>query len=117
MEYLSRVVLDVNGVQIDDFKSATDKEVEVHKQVNLMNKTGFMAVTPRHAVDVEYVVPFSGEFDWVAVKNGRLTLEYENGKRKTYTGVYVLKIGDEKTDGENETVRTIELGATGKGTE
>jgi len=117
MEYLSRVLLDVNGVQIDDFKSATDKEVELNKRVNLMNKTGFMAATPRYGVEVEYVVPYSGEFDWTAVKDGRLTLEYENGKRVTYTGVCTLTVGDEKAEGENETTRAITLGATGKVTE
>ena len=114
MEYLSRVLLDVNGVQIDDFKSATDKEVELNKRVNLMNKTGFMAATPRYGVEVEYVVPYSGEFDWSAVKDGRLTLKYENGKIITYTGVCTLTIGDEKVDGENETTRSITLGAAGR---
>ncbi len=114
MEYLSRVILDVNGLIIEDFKSVAVKEREYHKPVNLMNKTGFMATMPRHLIDVDYVVPATEEpFDWAALKDGRLSLEYPNGSRETFTGVYILKVGEMKADGENETVQSIELGATG----
>ena len=114
-EYVSRVLLDVNGQSIEDFKSVEEKEIEKHKQVNLMNKTGHTQVTPRYGVDVEYVVPETdSEYDWDAVSDGRLSIEYMNGKRITYTGVYVLKIGAAKADGENEMVKTIELGAEGR---
>ena len=114
MEYCSKVTLEVNGKTITDFKSFTEKEVQYYKQVSLMNKTGHMAVTPRHAVSVEYVKPTSGEFDWASVKSGRLSVEYENGQRVTYTGVYILTKGEEKTDGDNEITRTIDLGAEGR---
>lgn len=112
MEYVTRCTLDVNGQSIEDFKSVTEGEIELHKQVNLMNKTGHAAVTARHGVTVDYVVPLDApEFDWEGVAGGTLSIEFENGKRTTYTGVYVLKIGEQQVDGEDETVRTIELGA------
>lgn len=114
-EYVSLVLLDVNGQSIEDFKSVAEKEVEMHKPVNLMNKTGFIKMTPRYAVDVEYVVPETdSEFDWEAVADGRLSIEYMNGKRITFTGVYCIKVGEAKADGENEMTRAIELGATGR---
>jgi hypothetical protein len=114
-EYVSKVLLDVNGQSIDDFQSVSIKETEIHKTVNLMNKTGHTKVTPRHAVDVEYVVPETdSEFDWESVSDGRLSIEYGNGKRTTFTGVYVLKVGEAKADGETEMVKTIELGAEGR---
>jgi hypothetical protein len=110
-EYVNRVELDVNGTTIEDFKTFTENEVELYKQVNLMNKTGHMKATPRYGCKVGYVVPVTDEFDWRAVVGGRLTVEYDNGKRVTFTGVYTLKIGEAQTDGENETIRPIELGA------
>ncbi|MCF6246921.1 MAG: hypothetical protein L3J69_06115 [Desulfobacula sp.] len=110
-DYVSSVTLDVNGTEIDDFKSFTDNERELHKPVNLMNTTGFMKATQRPGCKVDYVVPVDGEFDWEDVKDGRLSVEYENGKRVTFTGVHTLKIGEAKVDGDNEVVRTIELGA------
>ena len=117
-EYIARAVLDVNGRSIEDFKAVSEKEVELAKQVNLMNKTGFAAVTPRYGVTVDYVVPSDAtEFDWTGVKNGRLTLDFESGRRITYSGVYTLKIGEAKVDGENEMVKTIDLGATGRAEE
>lgn len=116
-EYVNKVTLDVNGVEITDFKTFTDNEEELHKEVRLMNKTGFMPVTRRPGCKVDYVVPVENEFDWSTVTAGRLSVEYPTGKRKTYTGVYVLKIGEEKVDGDNEVIRTIELGAVKKVTE
>lgn len=114
-DYVSRVYLDVNGQSIEDFKSVAIKEVEIHKPVNLMNKTGHTKVTQRYGVDVEYVVPEAGSaFDWETVSDGRLSIEYMTGKRTTFTGVYVLKTGEAKADGENEMVQTIELGAEGR---
>jgi hypothetical protein len=115
MEYVSRVTLEVNGQSIDDFKTVTEKEFEIHKEIKLMNKTGYAETTPRYGVEVEYVVPKSSpEFDWKSVKDGTLTIDLQNGKRITYTGVYVLKIGNTKYDAENEVVRNIELGATNR---
>lgn len=110
-EYVNTVTLDVNGQEIEDFKSFTDNERELHKQVNLMNKTGFMKITQRPGCKVDYVVPAEKEFDWESVKDGRLSVEYEDGKRVTFIGVYTLKIGEAKVDGDNEVVRSIELGA------
>jgi len=114
-EYIMRCTLEVNGQVIEDFKSVADKELEVHVPVNLMNTTGVAKKTARYGVTVDYVVPLdTPEFDWEEVVNGTLTMEFENGKRTTYQGVYVQKVGEMKVDGENETVRAIELLATGR---
>ncbi len=114
-EYVSRVILDMGGQSIEDFKSVTEKQVELRKQVNLMRRTGFMKVTPRYQVEVEYVVPTdrAEEFDfhdsyW---EGTTLTVEYENGRRITFLDVCVLTVGDLKYDAENEATRTITLGA------
>lgn len=114
-EYVINVLLEVNGQNINDFSSVTEGEVDLAKQINLMNKTGFGTLTPRYGVEVDYVVPSDApEFDFASVKNGTLTIDLQNGVRTTYTGVHTLKIGASKYDGENEVTRTISLGATGK---
>ncbi|MDH5298658.1 MAG: hypothetical protein OEV91_06525, partial [Desulfobulbaceae bacterium] len=114
-EYVSRCTLTANGQAIEDFKTVSEKEIELHKPVNLMNKTGVCKITPRYGVSVDYVVPEDvPEFDWEAMSNGTLAIEFGHGKRTTYTGVYIAKVGDQKIDGDNETVRAIELIATGR---
>lgn len=114
-EYVSRVLLEVNGQEISDFKSVTEDEVELAKVVKLMNSTGSTGVTPRYGVQVEYVVPSDApEFDFETVNNGTLTIDKMNGVRETFTGVRTLKIGSTKYDGDNEAVRTITFGAAGK---
>jgi len=115
MEYVSRVKLEANGKAITDFKTVTIKVREYYKQIKLMHKVGFLSVNQLHAVTVGYVEPETGaEIDWTTIINGTLTIELENGKRITYTGVYVLTVGEAKYDGENESVCDIELGATGR---
>ena len=60
MEYVTRCLLEVNGKDIEDFKSFTENEVELHKAVKLMNTTGVAGVTPHYGCKVEYVVPLDG---------------------------------------------------------
>jgi len=110
MEYVSQVALEVDGQEITDFSSVTEKEVELRKEVKLMNKTGVVSVVPKYGLQVEYVVPKDlTEFDFEAVNDGTLTIDLGNGIRKQYTGVYCMKVGDTKYDGDKEATRTIEL--------
>ena len=105
MEYVSQVTLDVDGQSITDFKECSESEVE------LMGKTSFCKVTPRYGVKVNYVIPSDAEeFDFNSVGNGRLTIDRQNGKRITYTGLYPLKIGETKY-GKDEAKKEIEFGA------
>lgn len=116
--YVSRIELEVNGEAISDFSSFTDMTKSRHIQVELMNKTGHAAVTPRYQVSVDYVTPRdSKEFDWSDVSNGTLTIEYENGNRITWGGVFVLDEGDSSFDGTAASTRTITLGAESRATE
>ena len=93
-EYVSQVLLEVNGQEITDFKSVSEKEVKVSEPVKLMNKTGFAMATKRFEVDVEYVVPSDApEFDFESLRNGTLTIDKMNGVRVVYTGCYTIKVG------------------------
>jgi hypothetical protein len=106
--YIAQILLEVNGQNIDDFRSATEKEIEQRKEVKLMNKVGVVSINPIYKVEVEYVVPSDvPEFDFENVSNGTLTLDLENGVRKTYSGVYTLKVGDTKYGDEKEATRVI----------
>lgn len=111
-EFVSQVLLEINGQSITDFKSVEEKEYDLHKPVNLMNSTGHIKMKSRYGVNVEYVIPSDGTpFDFSQVAGGTLTIDYQNGTRVKYNGVYVQKIGAVKYDGENEATRTIEFSA------
>jgi hypothetical protein len=104
--------LTANGRVIEDFKSVEEKEVAHYKQINLMGKTVFGKLTPRYGVTVEYVVPPANEFDWQLLVDGTLVIkDIASGKRTIYSGIYILQEGSAKRDGENEIVKTIDLGA------
>ena len=72
-----------------------------------------LAVTNRYkGLKVKYVIPSDGpEFDFTKVEDGTLTIVYENGTRRTYSGVYVNKVGGETYKDGSETVRDVELSA------
>lgn len=111
-EYVAKVLLEVNGQEVTDFKSVSESEIDIRKQVPLMNKTGHANVTPRYQVVVEYVVPSDNpEFDWTDVEGGTLTIDKNNGVRVTFGGVCTLKVGEAKADGENEITQSITLSA------
>ena len=110
-EYISRAFLTINGNKVVDFKAVSEGEYEVFRQIKLMTTTGHAKVTPRYTVEVDYVVPLVNEFDWSTLQNGTLNIQYEDGWTSTYTGVHTLKIGAAKSDGENDVVKVISLGA------
>ena len=112
MEYVSRILLEINGQEITDFEEVSETDVELYKKVELMNKTGFAELLPRYGAKVTYSIPKDApEFDFEGVKNGRLTIDRKNGKRITFIGVYPLKIGETKY-GKDEAKKEIEFGAT-----
>lgn len=111
-EYVSAIALEINGQEITDFKSVSEGGRTLRKQVNLMNKTGHITMTPRLTVDVEYVVPKdASEFDFDSVVGGTLTIDKGNGVRMQYGGVACLEVGETKYDGDNEATRQIKLSA------
>ncbi len=117
-DYVSRVNLEINGLSITDFAAVTEEKVEIGKKVHLMNATGFCNRLPRYELKVDYVIPSdTPEFDFTIVKGGTLTIDYQNGTRKTYSGVSTLEIGNAKYDGEKEATKEISLMATGVITE
>ena len=117
-QYISRIALEVNGQEIDDFESVTEKKVTLAKQVKLMNGTGYCLVVPRYEVDVDYVIPSdTPEFDFTQLtpsSPGTLTIDRQNGTRITYQGVSCIEIGDTKYNSEKEATKQITLGATAK---
>ncbi len=93
-EYVSKIILDVNGQQIEDFEEITEPEQELRKRVDLANKTGFCRVTARLEGTLKYVIPNGRPaFNWNSLENGTLIVTHLDGTRISYTGVSVLKVG------------------------
>ena len=114
-EYVSLVTLTVAGQEITDFKKVKELKYSPRKTVKLMNKTGFMKLTPRYGVELDYVVPNSGtEFDFDSVSDAVIVIQYSSGTRKTYSGCYVVDIGEVTYDGDNEAVKPVIFGAQKK---
>lgn len=112
-EYVSQVLLEINGQSITDFKSLSEDAIVLRKAVKLMKKTGFIGMTPQYGVKVDYVIPKDNpRFDFAAVAGGTLTIDYENGTRIKYTGVSCTEIGETRYDSENEAVQSISFVAT-----
>jgi hypothetical protein len=108
-EYITSVILEINGKKITDFKSVSEDARVLRKTVPLMGKTGKAAVTPRHGLSLEYVIPAKrAEFDFASVDNCTVTFVKETG-RVIFTGVSTLEIGETKYDGENESTRMIKF--------
>lgn len=111
-EYVSKVLLEINGQSVTDFKTVSEDAIVLRKVVRLMNKTGNIKVVPQYGLKLGYVIPKDApEFNFEAVENGTLTIDYENGTRRKYTGVSTLEIGEVTYDGDNEAVKNITFGA------
>jgi hypothetical protein len=114
-ELVSQVALEVNGQELTDLKNVKEGARVLRKQVPLMRKTAYMNMIPRYTVSGDAVVPAnSPEFDYDSVADGTLTIDYLNGRRITYGGVYCLEVGETTFDGENEALRPVTFGATSR---
>ena len=112
---VSQLTLEVNGATFNDIISFTDNSVQKHIMVPMMSKTGFAKMTPRYGFSVEVTYPRTPSgIDLDNVENGTFTVEYDNGSRTLYQGVYTLDTGDKATTGDSETVTTKAYGATNK---
>lgn len=107
-KYLSTITLVINGEEESNWKSIEEDARTVRKTVNLAKKTGVMNVTQRFGFKMDYAIPADEpERDFEGLEDGTVVLDYENGRRVTFTGVNVTEIGGPKFDGENEAVRSI----------
>jgi len=110
--YITSITLEINGQQLEDFNSFTEKERVFKKTVNLMNTTGTVKVKARHNFSLDYVVPADKpEFDFEGITAGTVTIDYENGKRISFGEVECLSIGEAKFDGDKEVTKNIEFAA------
>ena len=107
--YVTRLALEVNGQVVTDFKAFTEKARIIRKKVPLMYKSGTAELTQRYEVEVDYVVPQIGPFDFDSVTGGTLSVEYDSGERIEFGGVATAEVGDATVDGENELVKKIRL--------
>lgn len=109
-QVVSGIQLEVNGKLITNFASVTEKGRTYRKPVQLMNKTVIKKVNPQYELTVEYMVPDGDpEIDWAELENGRLTILFDSGRRKTYPEVSCLSEGDVKYDQDGNPVKNIEL--------
>ena len=114
-EFLSTVSLECNSQVIDDWSTFEEDARVLRKAVNLAKKTGVMSVTQRHGFTVGYAVPKNKpEFDFDSVQDGTFTVDYENGRRVTFTGCSVVEVGALKFDGDKEAIKDIKFIASAR---
>lgn len=111
MEYVSRVCLDVEGQEITDFEEFEEVEVELFKEVELMDKVGVAEKKAKYGCRLKYCIPKDApEFAFHSIRNARITVDYKNGTRVNFMGCYPLKIGS-KTFGKEEVKYDITFSA------
>lgn len=115
MEYVSAIALEINGQTLEDFNGFTEKQRDIRSTVNLMGSTGVMKRRQRHFFSLDYVVPADrDEPDFVSLENGTVTVDYENGRRISFGGVYCLSIGEAKYTEDKEVVKVVEFFAASR---
>jgi hypothetical protein len=106
----------LDGVTIDDFKSVSENEIEVGKEIVYATKTGYANVRPKYGFKAEYVPPQTGAFDWSKARDNDVTatFTYDGGTTATYFGGRLLKKGEGKLDGDNELTYPLDFTATSR---
>ena len=113
--YVGQIVLEINGTDYE-VTSVEPSLKTGRKVVKTMNRTGRAAGTARgiadHTLRVSVPIPKTGEPNWSAVLDAKITMEPGDGggQRETWTGVFLISIGS-KYQVEGEAMRDLEMGA------
>jgi len=108
-QYRSLVALTVNGKDMPDFKSVTEKSTKVRKMVETISGQGFREVPQRPSLEIEYLKPKGAAFDWTKIVNGTLGLVYDDGTTESFKNVTHLETGDLKYDVDGDPTQSITL--------
>jgi hypothetical protein len=109
-QFITRCQLDVNGLEITDFKAFEEKTRTLRKPVNLMYKTGSAELTQRFSGSLDYVVPRDKTpFAFDGISGGTLTITFDSGTETRFGGVSVTQVTDTSINGESELERKVEF--------
>ena len=112
MQYVNRAHLILNGAEILDIRKIEEDEIEYNRPVKLMFTTGFAEVTQRFGGTLDYAIPFNQEINWAAITGATLSIERDDNTRVTYSGVFITKKGKVSYQDGEDTIYTVEYGAT-----
>ena len=97
---------DFNGTVISDISKVKENEVELGKEVEFVDHTGFAPVARKYGFSVEYKPPQTGRIDLAAQDYSgddvTFTIYYDGGTSRTYHGIHCLKEGEDTLDGKTE---------------
>lgn len=111
-EFASLGIVEVDGQEID----LTKLDVRVttgRKPVKTINRKGrvkgFAKGITEYALSLTVAVPLNrAEPDWDNVTDGKVTVEEENGKRRSYIGCFTTEVGTSYTV-DNEEMRDLQM--------
>lgn len=112
VEYVSTIVLDVDGQEIDIASLSANHETQ-RKVVKTMNRTGqakgFAKTIRGYSLKVTAVVPKNNPPIWDDIENAKISVESEDGAfRESYLDCGVISVG-KQYDMENESRIDIEM--------
>lgn len=111
-EFASLGIVEVDGQEIDLTK--LDVRVTIgRKPVKTINRKGrvkgFAKGITEYALSLIVAVPLNrAEPDWDNVTDGKVTVEEENGKRRSYIGCFTTEVGTSYTV-DNEEMRDLQM--------
>lgn len=104
--YVGQIVLEINGTDYE-VTSVEPSLKTGRKIVKTMNRTGRPSGTAKgieeHELKIAVPIPKTGEPDWRALMDAKLTIYPQDGgsKRQTWTGCSLMEMGSKyQVDGE-----------------
>ncbi|WP_339524252.1 phage tail protein [Pseudomonas sp. EL_65y_Pfl2_R96] len=113
--YVGQIVLEINGTDYEVISLEPSLKTG-RKVVKTMNRTGRATGTAKgieeHDLKVSVAIPKTGEPDWRALIDAKITVYPQDGggQRETWTGCSLLEMGT-KYQLEGEAVRDLTIAA------
>lgn len=117
-EYVGIIVMELDGQEIE-IESLDVTEKLNRKLVKTMNRDararGFASGVSEIDLKVEAVIPKSGEPDWAAITNAKITIYPQSGggKRESFIDCFTVEVGSKYTL-DKEAMRSLTMNALRK---
>jgi len=117
-KYVGNIVMEVDSVDVEVFSLEVTRG-SLRKVVKTMNRKGRAAgsveLTPDFTLRAEVVIPKTGDLDWDAIDDAKITISPKEGggKRVSYLECGVTDVG-ERYNVDDEARRTLDMYALDK---
>lgn len=117
MAKISKVEVVLDGSRVTGFSKFKENDIEFRTVVDTMDGDDVIEIPSKYGFSLTYLPDSGADIDWKARKsavNITAIVQYVGGRKVTFTGCSIIKIGMNELDGKTAKEHVVEFHAKGR---